>query len=77
MIGVCALKAWEMDRTLPAVIMFVVIGLLLLLGNYHKKFKEARQGIWFPHTIVQFSLQQLILFPAGLWLVGMILDKTS
>ena len=77
MIGVCATKTFQADRILPTVILAVIVGLLLVLGRYHQKFREARQGIWFPHTIFQYGIQQFILFPAGLWIVSQVLDRAS
>jgi hypothetical protein len=75
MVGVCATKAAEADRMLPVAILIVLIALLLVLGRYHEKFREARRGVWFPHTIFQYGLQQFVLFPAGLWIVGLFLNR--
>ncbi len=77
MIGVSATKTFQADRILPTVILLIIVGLLLALGRYHQKFREARQGVWFPHTIFHYGVQQFIFFPAGLWIVGQVLNRAS
>lgn len=76
MIGVCATRAFEANRVLPAFILLVIIGLLLVLGRYQLKFREARQGIWFPHATLQYVVQEFALFPAGLWITTQILNRS-
>jgi hypothetical protein len=62
-------KAFMQGRADLVVGMLVLIALLTFFGRYHKKFREAREGIWFPHTVFHYGLQQLLLYPLGLWLV--------
>ncbi|MDE2019463.1 MAG: hypothetical protein KGJ13_03890 [Patescibacteria group bacterium] len=74
MIGFCATKAAEANRTLPAVIFIAIVAGLLFLGSCNEKCREARQDIfWFP--IFQYGLQRFMLFPIGLWIASQILHR--
>ena len=68
-VAVCATKAGRASNQVPAGALLALIVPLLFLSNYHLKFKEARQGIWFPHAVFHVGLQWLVLFPAGLSLL--------
>jgi len=63
-------RAFVEDRVEVVWGLIILCGILLLFGGYHKKFREVRRGIWFPHSVFHFSLQQFVLFPVGLWVVS-------
>lgn len=70
LIVVVSIQTFDEKRPLQSVLLAIMLIATILLGRYRLKFKEARQGIWFPHTIFHFALQQLILFPFGLKLIS-------
>jgi hypothetical protein len=76
-LGVGILRAFADARVEFVWGMVPLCAILFFFGGYHKKFREARRGIWFPHSAFHFGIQQLALFPASLWVINQILGGVS
>ena len=76
MMSLCAMRALETGRTLPTIILSVIIGLLLMLGRYPLELKKARQDTWFPCVLFQYAIQEFVLCPIGIKIVAKILIRS-
>jgi Na+/citrate or Na+/malate symporter len=74
MMSLCAMRALEAGRTLPTIILSVIIGLLLMLGRL--EFREVSQGAWFPRVLFQYAIQEFVLCPIGIKIVAKILIRS-
>lgn len=60
MIGICVVMTVSEKNTLQTILLLFVASLILFLGGYHRKFEEARRGIWFPHSLFQIIAQYFL-----------------